>query len=289
MNARAAAERTSTASPSARLESGVVAVVEADLAREEPVLVELSITGAGDRIHLVEALPGEADAGRAVAAVEAALDRAEDELATTLGVEADVGGLGQGDEVPVPQRHLDDPPLAEQGMVAGGHQDLAGSSAGLARPAARSGIDGSRELPGLPGPRQQPLELVRLGPARDHALEHVGQPRLRLDPVELGGRHQACHDRPVARPAVTPGEQGILAPQGHHGVILPMSGRRSWSTTAGIRCTGGASGGTTARIVSPVASCTSRWRPAWSRSWRRGCSTRSPAPGWSSARRACRR
>src|SRR4051812_2016078 len=130
MNARAAAERTSTASPSARLEGGVVAVVEADLAREEPVLVELSITGAGDRIHLVEALPGEADAGRAVAAVEAALDRAEDELATTLGVEADVGGLDQGEEVAVPQRHLDDPPLAEQGMIAGGHQGIAGSSPG---------------------------------------------------------------------------------------------------------------------------------------------------------------
>src|SRR3954466_11324238 len=76
MNAHAAAERTSTASPSARLEGGVVAVVEADLAREEPVLVELGITGTGGGIHLVGALPGEADAGRAVAAVEAALDRA---------------------------------------------------------------------------------------------------------------------------------------------------------------------------------------------------------------------
>src|SRR3954453_22710009 len=106
MNARAAAEWTSTVSPSARLEGGVVAVVEADFAREEPVLVELSITGAGDRIHLVEALPGEADAGRAVAAVEAALDRAEDELATTLRIEADVGGLDQVEEVAVPHRPM---------------------------------------------------------------------------------------------------------------------------------------------------------------------------------------
>src|SRR3954449_10198176 len=187
MNAHAAAERTSTASPSARLEGGVVAVVEADLAREEPALVELGVTGAGDRIHLVGALPGEADAARAVAAMQAALDRAEDELATTLGIEADVGGLDQVEEVAVPQRHLDDPPLAEQGMVAGGHQGIAGSSAGLARPAVRSGIDGSRELLGLPGPRQQPRELVRLGAPRDHALEHVGQPRLRLDPVQLRG------------------------------------------------------------------------------------------------------
>src|SRR3954453_23324836 len=206
MNARAAAERTSTASPSARLEGGVVAVVEADLAREEPVLVELGVTGAGDRIHLVGALPGEADAGRAVAAVEAALERAEEEIATPLRVEADVGGLDQVEEVAVPQRRLDDPPLAEQGVIAGGHQDLAGSSAGLARPAARSGIDRSRELLGLPGPRQQPRELVGLGPARDHALEHVGEPRQGLDPVELGSRHQAGHDRPPAGPAVAAGE-----------------------------------------------------------------------------------
>src|SRR3954464_15554257 len=213
MNARAAAERTSTASPSARLEGGVVAVVEADLAREEPVLVELGVTGTGGGIHLVGALPGEADAGRAVAAVEAALDRAEDELATTLRIEADVGGLDQVEEVAVPQRHLDDAPLAEQGMVAGGHQDLAGSSAGLARPAVRSAMDGSREPFGLPGPGQQPLELVGLGAPRDHALEHVGEPRQGLDPVQLRARHEARHDRPVAGPAIGPGEQAILASQ----------------------------------------------------------------------------
>jgi hypothetical protein len=39
-------------------------------------------TGAAGVIHLVEALPGEADAVRAVAAVETALDHAEDERAT---------------------------------------------------------------------------------------------------------------------------------------------------------------------------------------------------------------
>ena len=36
-------------------------------------------------------------------------------------------------------------------------------------------LDSSHELLSLPGPRQQTLELVGLGPARDHALEHVGQ------------------------------------------------------------------------------------------------------------------
>src|SRR3954447_14998023 len=175
MKAHAAAERTSTASPSARLEGGVVAVVEADLAREEPVLVELGITGTGGGIHLVGAFPGEADAGRAVAAVEAALNRAEDEFATTLCIEADVGGLDQVEEVAVPQLHLDDPPLAEQRVIAADHQSLARSSAGRARPAAHSGMACHQPV-GLPGPRQQPLELVGLGPARAHPLEHRGKP-----------------------------------------------------------------------------------------------------------------
>src|SRR3954466_12945944 len=162
MNARAAAERTSTASPSARLEGGVVAVVEADLAREEPVLVELGVTGAGDRIHLVGALPGEADAGRAVAAVQAALDRAEDELATTLRVEADVGGLDQVEEVAVPQRHLDDPPLAEQGVIAGGHQVATrGSSAGAVGPARGPGVDGCAGRSALQAQgRRAPIRLA---------------------------------------------------------------------------------------------------------------------------------
>jgi hypothetical protein len=37
-------------------------------------------------------------------------------------------------------------------------------------------MDRDLEPLGLPAPGQQPLELVGLGPARDHALEHVGQP-----------------------------------------------------------------------------------------------------------------
>jgi hypothetical protein len=49
-------------------------------------------------------------------------------------------------------------------------------------------MDGSRELLGLPIPRQRPLELMGLGLTRDPALEHVGQPRQGLDPVELRGR-----------------------------------------------------------------------------------------------------
>src|SRR4051794_22856270 len=75
-------------------------------------------------------------------------------------------------------------------------------AAAVASPPRPSGTNSGREPLGLPGPGQQALELVRLGAARDHALEHVGQPRLRIDAVELRGRHQARHDRPVLAAAV---------------------------------------------------------------------------------------
>src|SRR3712207_4423061 len=198
MNARTAPERSLTASPSARLEGGVVAVVEADLARDKPIFVELGLTRAGGGIHLIGAFPGEADAGWVVAAVEAALNRAEDEFATTPCIEADVSGLAQVEEFAAPQRHLDVPPLAEQRVIAAAHQGLARSSAGLARPAVRSGMT-RRELFGLPGPGQEPLEFGGLGPARDHPLEHVGEPGQGLDPVELRGRYQARQDRKSTR------------------------------------------------------------------------------------------
>jgi hypothetical protein len=74
-------------------------------------------------------------------------------------------------------------------------------------PVRRSGINGGSDPLGLPGPWQEPLELVRFGAPRDHALEHVGEPRQGLDPVQPRGRHQAGHDRPMAGPAIRPGEQ----------------------------------------------------------------------------------
>src|SRR3712207_8551816 len=45
-------------------------------------------------------------------------------------------------------------------------------------------------------------------------LEHVGEPRQGLHPVQLRRRHQARHDRPTARPAIAASEQSVLAPQG---------------------------------------------------------------------------
>ena len=93
--------------------------MKADLARERPVWLEFGGAGAGSRVHLVEAVPGEADPVRAVAAVEITVDRAKDKLTAALGVEGDVGGLEHVHEVGVPQFHLGDPPPAEQWALAG--------------------------------------------------------------------------------------------------------------------------------------------------------------------------
>src|SRR3954451_10270834 len=49
-------------------------------------------------------------------------------------------------------------------VLAAGWWGLVGLVASVVGPPPFSGMDGSREPLGLPGPRQQPLELVRLGP-----------------------------------------------------------------------------------------------------------------------------
>ena len=71
------------------------------------------------------------------------MDGAEDELAATLLIEGDVGGLDQVEEVGVPELHLDDPPLAEQGMIAGGHQVVTREGP--------AGVVGSARCPGVDG------------------------------------------------------------------------------------------------------------------------------------------
>src|SRR3954454_20606207 len=149
-------------SPPAHLEGGLVAAVEAELAHERPVLAELGVAVAAGRVHLVGALPGEAHILGTVAAVEAAMDGAEDELAATLLIEGDVGGLDQVEEVGVSQRHLDDPPLAEQGVVAGGHQVATrGSSAGAVGPARGPGVDGCAGRSALQAQgRRSPIRLA---------------------------------------------------------------------------------------------------------------------------------
>src|SRR5690349_1445891 len=92
--------------------------VEANLAGEGAILVEFSITVAGGLVHLVIAGPDEMNTGFAVAAIQAALDGAEDEVTTAIGVDLDVPGFEHVDELGIPEFHLRNPPFADQGMIA---------------------------------------------------------------------------------------------------------------------------------------------------------------------------
>src|SRR3954454_18484550 len=109
-------------SPFACFEGGLIAAVKADLAGERAVWGAFGGARAEGGIHLVIALPGEAYPVRAVATVEIAADRTEDELAASLRLEGDVSGLEHVYEIGVPQLHLGDPPPSEQWVLARGHQ-----------------------------------------------------------------------------------------------------------------------------------------------------------------------
>src|SRR4051794_18720680 len=114
-------------------------------------------------------------------------------------------------------------------------------------------------------------------------LQNVSQPGPRVDVIELGGLDQAVEGRRAFSAAIRAGEQVVLAPDRHLLVILPISGRKSWSIIAGIPSTGVAFASAAASSVSPGGSCRSKRSPASSRLWRRGCSIRSRAQVWRSA------
>src|SRR4030088_449873 len=65
------------------------------------------------------------------------------------------------------------------------------------------------------------------------ASEHVGQPCLRIDVVELGRHDQRGHGRRPVSAALGTGEEPRLSPQRYYPFILLMSGR-SWKSTTGI-------------------------------------------------------
>src|SRR3954447_19582587 len=58
-------------------------------------------------------------------------------------------------------------------------------AAAVASPSRPSGTNSGRDPLDLPAPGQQAFELGGLGAARDHALEHVGQPGQGLDPFSF--------------------------------------------------------------------------------------------------------
>ena len=79
----------------------------------------------------------------------------------------------------------------------------------------------------------------------DAAVELRGQPGQntlevgpRIMPVELGTLQQAHHHRSALAGQFAAYEEPIFTTDRNHGVILPMSGKRSRSSTAGTRCMG---------------------------------------------------
>jgi hypothetical protein len=73
-------------------------------------------------------------------------------------------------------------------------------------------------------------------------------------------------------------ERASLAHIGSRTVILPISGSTSKFVTDGTRFRGGVFAATTRSGAPGASSSTSRWSPAWSWWWQRGCSIRPRAP-----------
>ena len=81
--------------------------------------------------------------------------------------------------------------------------------------------------------REQFADLA--GALRWQPREYIAQVGIRVVPVHARGLDQTHHGgRPLARAQRTR-EQPVVAPNGNLGVILPMSGKKSKSSTAGMR------------------------------------------------------
>ena len=100
-----------------------------------------------------------------------------------------------------------------------------------------------------------------MGRVPGNAGEHVSQPSLRVHVVELRRHDQRGHDGGAVGAAFGAGEEPRLPSQRNLAVILPMSGRMSWSIIAGIRCTGGACVIFGANAAHQAISCTLSYRP----------------------------
>ena len=72
------------------------------------------------------------------------------------------------------------------------------------------------------------------------AGEHVGKVMLRVEAVELGTFNQRIDRGGAAATGIGAGKQIIFTANGNRPVILPISGRRSRSITAGTHSMGAA-------------------------------------------------
>src|SRR3954462_2871325 len=104
---------------------------------------------------------------------------------------------------------------------------------------------------GLPIPGQQLVKPVDRRAPRDHPLEHIRQIGLWVEVVQLRRVEQTGEDCPGPGPALAAGEERILPAKCNLLVILPISGRTSWSIIAGIPSSGLALASAAASSVSP--------------------------------------
>jgi transposase-like protein len=114
---------------------------------------------------------------------------------------------------------------------------------------------------GGPGPGHQFVQ-TRGRPEIDQLGEDVGQIGPRFDATELCCFDQRSDAGPVLRALIMPREQRVFSIQNNLVVILPISGRISPSTIAGIPCVSGACAGFRRSGAQRVMSYTSSWRRA---------------------------
>jgi len=76
--------------------------------------------------------------------------------------------------------------------------------------------------------------------ALNHSFEHISEIGEGLEVVELGRGEERSDNGPAIAAAVRAGEQMVLAAERNRPVILPISGRRSRSITAGTHSMGAA-------------------------------------------------
>jgi hypothetical protein len=88
--------------------------------------------------------------------------------------------------------------------------------------------------------------------------EHIDEPSLRVDVVELGGLDERVDGGGAMAAFVGACEGPILSPERNLALILPISGRMSSFTIAGIRCTGKVRVAFRSSDARAVSSCTSR-------------------------------
>ena len=70
-----------------------------------------------------------------------------------------------------------------------------------------------------------------------YPCQHLAQVGFRVKPVQLRRAEQAVKRCGPLPTGIRSSEQKILAPQGHHAFILPMSGKKLTFIIAGIRFT----------------------------------------------------